>query len=172
MVPKQLLAVMSVFVGGLVGTVLRLGLDTLLPHAIGGASISGGAGGSAALAGASISWSTVVVNLVGSLALGFLVARLWRLPSTPAWLKVGLGTGLLGSFTTFSAIAVNVVDALSLGNIGVAALALGLSLVGGIAAAWLGLLLGGWHAEVSRVARTRQMLDAIPDAIVDAGVDQ
>ena len=151
-----MLAVIAVFVGGLVGTALRLGLDVLLPHAVG-----------ERLAGASVAWSTVVVNLIGSLVLGYLVARLWRLASTPAWLKLGLGTGLLGSFTTFSAIAVNVVDAISLGSIGVAVAALVLSLVAGIAAAWLGLLLGGWHAGISRVARTRRILDAIPDAGID-----
>jgi CrcB protein len=180
----QLLAVLAVFGGGLVGTALRLGLDTLLPHAVGGSLVraggstdSGEAGAYVALtgvviAGASIAWSTVVVNLVGSLALGYVVARLWRLPGTPPWLKVGLGTGLLGSFTTFSALAVNVVDAVTLGNVGVALAALGLSLVGGIAAAWLGLSLGGWHADAARVTRTRRLLDAIPDTIVDAGVDQ
>ena len=192
MTPK-LLAVISVFVGGLVGTSLRLGFDLLLPHETGR---SGGSSGWFAYAplsgevfvvpglGASIAWSTVVVNLFGSLVLGFLVARLWRLSSTPAWLKTGLGTGLLGSFTTFSAIAVNVVDAVSLGNIGVALSALGLSLVGGILAAWAGLALGSWHAGSSQTARTRRVLDAIPnaghdanadagpDAILDRGVDQ
>jgi len=194
----SLLAVISVFVGGLVGTTLRLGLDQLLPHTVGGSLVSSTVGWFAyaplsgdvflpsgthptagyvaladvAVAGASIAWSTVVVNLVGSLLLGFLVARLWRLPSTPAWLKVGLGTGLLGSFTTFSAVAVNVVDAVSLGNIGVALAVLGLSLVGGIAAAWAGLLLGGWHAGVSRSRRARSLLDAIPDSLPDRGVDQ
>lgn len=180
MSPK-LLAVISVFVGGLVGTALRLGLDQLFPHAAGG---TGGTIGWFAYAplssevfippspGASIAWSTVVVNLVGSLALGFLVARLWRLPSTPPWLKTGLGTGLLGAFTTFSAIAVNVVDSVSLGSIGVAIAALGLSLVGGILAAWAGLTLGGWHGRISHTARTRRLLDAIPDAMPDRGVDQ
>ena len=185
MKPTQWLALVAVFVGGLVGTTLRLGLDVMLPHAVGssvvGAGLERGRASYVALtevtvAGASIAWSTVAVNILGSLALGYLVARLWRLPNTPAWLKVGVGTGLLGSFTTFSAIAVNVVDALFLGNIGVALGALGLSLVIGIAAAWLGLFLGGWHANLSRVARTRRMLDAIPDAdldtIPDSGVDQ
>jgi CrcB protein len=178
-VSPKLLAVISVFVGGLVGTALRLGLDTVLPHTLGGSLVGRVAGSSGyvalaevTVAGASISWSTVAVNLVGSLVLGYLVARLWRLPSTPTWLKVGLGTGLLGSFTTFSAVAVNAVDALSLGNLGVAAAALALSLVGGLAAAWLGLVLGGWHAHASRIARTRKILDAIPDAIPDAGIDQ
>ena len=188
----SVLAVISVFIGGLVGTALRLGLDTLLPHAMGGAGGAFGwfayaplsgevflpsgtppTAGYVALtdvvvrAGASIAWSTVVVNLVGSLVLGFLVARLWRLPSIPAWLKTGLGTGLLGSFTTFSALAVNVVDSVTLGDTGVALAALGLSLVGGIAAAWAGLLLGDWHAGVSRSRRARSLLDAIPDAGVD-----
>jgi CrcB protein len=179
----QFLALIAAFVGGLLGTTLRLGLDTLLPHAMAGSMVgvtdrrfaSYVALSEVTVAGASIAWSTVVVNLVGALALGYLVARLWRLPSTPAWLKVGLGTGLLGSFTTFSAITVNVVDALTLGNIGVALAALGVSVVGGIAAAWAGLLLGGWHAGVSRIARTRRLLDAIPDAglpaIPDAGLD-
>jgi CrcB protein len=175
----QVLALVAVFVGGLLGTALRFGLDTLLPHALGG-SLVGGAGrrfasyvalSDVTVAGASIAWSTVVVNLLGALVLGYLVARLWRLPSTPAWLKVGLGTGLLGSFTTFSAITVNVVDALTLGNIGVALAALGLSIVGGILAAWAGLLLGGWHAGLSRVARTRRLLDAIPDAGLPAVPD-
>lgn len=147
-----MLSVVAVFAGGLVGTTLRLGLDVLLPHASGAASIA---------------WSTVLVNLIGSLVLGYLVARLWRLPNTPGWLKVGLGTGLLGSFTTFSAIAVNLVDALSLGNIGVAFAALALSLVGGILDAWAGLALGGWHARISQTARTRRLLDAIPDQGVD-----
>lgn len=74
----------AVFVGGLVGTGLRLGIDALLPHA-----------------DDEFPWSTFIINVSGSLALGFLVSRIWR--TAPDWLRYGLGTGLLGSFTTFSA---------------------------------------------------------------------
>ena len=77
-------------VGGLVGTGLRLGIDALLPHA-----------------DDAFPWSTLLINVVGSFALGVLVARVW--PTAPAWLRAGLGAGLLGSFTTFSAVAVSLV---------------------------------------------------------------
>jgi fluoride exporter len=76
---------LAVFVGGLVGTALRLGIDALLPHNDDG-----------------FPWSTLIVNVIGSFALGLLVSRIWR--TAPEWLRYGLGTGLLGSFTTFSAL--------------------------------------------------------------------
>ena len=47
-------------------------------------------------------WPTFVVNLLGSLFLGALVAR--SRPDQPA--RLLLGTGLLGGFTTYSAFAV------------------------------------------------------------------
>lgn len=107
--------VAAVFVGGLVGTGLRVAVDSLIPGPI----------------------ATLVVNVVGSLVLGFLVARLW--PTASAWLKAGLGAGLLGSFTTFSAVAVILVD-LGLTVNGV--LYLAATLVLGLGAAFAGLRLG------------------------------
>jgi CrcB protein len=115
--------VLAVFVGGLIGTGLRLGIDALLPHQAPG----------------SFPWSTLIVNVTGSLALGFLVARVW--PAAPAWARAGLGAGLLGSFTTFSALIVSLVE-LSFAFPAVAVLYLGMSLVLGLGAAWLGLRLG------------------------------
>jgi CrcB protein len=78
---------LAVFVGGLVGTGLRLALDTALPHADDG-----------------FPWSTLLANLVGTFALGWLAGGLWTRPSTPSWLKAGIGSGLIGSFTTLSAV--------------------------------------------------------------------
>lgn len=52
-------------------------------------------------------WATFVVNLVGSLALGGLVGVLADRRSERArTLRLALGTGLLGGFTTYSAFAV------------------------------------------------------------------
>ncbi|MDH6182535.1 CrcB protein [Microbacteriaceae bacterium SG_E_30_P1] len=117
---RELLAVIA---GGVVGTGLRLAVDALLVH--------GDAG---------FPWSTLVVNVVGAFTLGLLVARLW--PSAPGWLRAGLGAGLLGSFTTFSALAVSLVAMTTAGN-GMLALAyLVASVVLGLAAAWAGLRLG------------------------------
>ena len=72
--------------------------------------------------------------------LAVLVARVWS--TAPSWLKAGLGVGLLGSFTTFSAFAVSLVSLTTAGE-GMSALGyLVLTLVLGLGAAWLGLALG------------------------------
>lgn len=117
---KSLLAVV---LGGALGTGARLTVDVLLPH-----------GGTAFPVG------TFLVNLTGSLILGFLVARVW--PRVPEWLRAGLGPGVLGSFTTFSALAVSAVELTSLGSGPTAVLYVAASVVGGVAAAALGLRLG------------------------------
>ena len=114
---------LAVIVGGLVGTALRLGIDALIPHADDG-----------------FPWSTLVVNVVGAFALGALVARVW--PAAPEWLRAGLGVGLLGSFTTFSAIAVSVVALADAGAWATAAAYLALTMIAGVAAAWAGISLG------------------------------
>jgi CrcB protein len=116
--------VLAVFVGGLLGTGLRLGIDALLPHSTPG----------------TFPVSTLLINVAGSFALGLLVARVW--PTAPAWMRFGLGTGLLGSFTTFSAVIASLLE-LNFTFPAVAVLYLGASLVGGLGAAWLGLRLGG-----------------------------
>jgi CrcB protein len=112
---------LAVIIGGALGTGLRLAVDTALPHASNEFPVS-----------------TLAVNVVGAFALGYLVARVW--PTAVSWLRAGLGAGLLGSFTTFSALAVSVV---SLGFTPVGVLYLGLSVVLGLGAAFGGLAAGG-----------------------------
>lgn len=106
---------LAVALGGLIGTGARLAIDTLVGQPL----------------------STLAINVVGSFALGLLVARLWS--SAAPWLRAGLGAGLLGSFTTFSAVAVTLVQ---LGVSWGAALYLALTLALGLAAAWAGLRIG------------------------------
>lgn len=50
-------------------------------------------------------WATTLVNILGSFLLGALTGYALR-THWPSWLTAGLGIGLLGSFTTLSAIAV------------------------------------------------------------------
>lgn len=116
---RQLIAV---FVGGLVGTGIRFALDATLPRPDG------------------FPLSTLIINIVGALVLGMLVARVW--PTAPAWLRAGLGTGVLGSFTTFSAFAVGLAQL----PLGLSALYAVLTLVLGFAAAFAGLALGSRRA--------------------------
>lgn len=116
-------SILAVLVGGAVGTGLRLAVDLVLPH-----------GGTAFPLG------TLLVNVVGAFALGLLVGRVW--PVAPDWLRAGLGPGLLGSFTTFSALAVSAVELTAAGAAATAAAYVAASLVGGLLAAALGLRLG------------------------------
>jgi fluoride exporter len=122
----------AVAVGGVVGTGARLALDALLPH--------GDAGWP---------WSTLAINVVGSFALGLLVAGVW--PTAPAWLRAALGTGLLGSFTTFSAVAVSLVAMTADGAPLLALAYLVASLALGIAAAWAGIRAGGTPRRAARI---------------------
>ena len=117
---------LAVFCGGIVGTLLRVLVDVTIPHSSPGA----------------LSVSTVVVNTVGSFALGVLTSHLWLRSSTPDWVRIGIGPGLLGSFTTFSAIALNVVAGVDESRPLDAVLAITLSVVLGLAAAWCGLRIG------------------------------
>ena len=111
---------LAVAVGGAVGTGTRLAVDSALPHG-----------------DHDFPLSTLVVNVVGSLALGILVARVW--PVAAPWLRALLGVGLLGSFTTFSALAVSLV---TLGFGLTALLYLVASLGLGLLAAFAGLRIG------------------------------
>lgn len=123
-VPRPVFAPFSAaLIGGICGTGLRLLLDTLLPHAA-----------------TDFPFSTLITNVVGAFVLGLLIARFWS--GAPEWLKAGLGVGLLGSFTTFSAVMVSIVAQTASGLWAVAVVYLALSLSLGFAAAALGLRVG------------------------------
>lgn len=83
-------SILAVFIGGIVGTGLRLELDVLIHHS-----------------DTQFPLSTLIINIVGSFVLAVLVSRLW--PIVPPWLRAGLGPGLVGGFTTFSAVMLSMV---------------------------------------------------------------
>ncbi len=60
------------------------------------------------LLGTGFPWGTFFVNIVGSLAMGILIAVLARRSGTPSEVRLFLATGLLGGFTTFSAFSLDV----------------------------------------------------------------
>lgn len=104
-------------------------VDLLLPHSV-----------------SEFPLGTLIVNVAGAFALGLLVARLWA--NAPEWLKAGLGAGLLGSFTTYSAVMVSFVAGATSGFLALAVAYLALSLVLGLAAAALGLRVGRVSAPI------------------------
>lgn len=117
------MVLLAALLGGVCGTGLRILIDAVMPHT-----------------DAEFPLGTLILNVVGAFILGLLVARLWS--GAPEWLKVGLGTGLLGSFTTFSALMVSLVAQTASGLWMLAAAYLVLSLALGLGAAALGLRVG------------------------------
>jgi CrcB protein len=95
-----------VFLGGGLGAALR--------HGVNRAAL--------ALFGPAIPAGTIIVNVVGSLAMGLLVGILAAVPGgTSQNLRLFVATGVLGGFTTFSAFSL---DALTLWERGQSAAAI------------------------------------------------
>ncbi len=89
--------------------------------------------------------ATFLVNVLGALALGVLLERLARAgPDTGRrrFVRLALGAGALGGFTTYSALAL---ESVSLARDGLYALAVGYALgtvLAGTVAAFAGIALG------------------------------
>lgn len=83
-------------------------------------------------------WGTISVNIAGSLVLGLLVGWFARRPIDSA-LEIGLLTGVLGGFTTFSTFTVETVALLDSGRWETALLNVAVSVIVGVAAAAAGL---------------------------------
>lgn len=84
-------------------------------------------------------WATLTVNVAGSLAMGLLIGWLARFGSHGESTRLFLAVGVLGGFTTFSAFSLEIVELAMRGNVGLAALYAGLSLIAGVAALMAGL---------------------------------
>lgn len=93
-----------VFVGGGLGAVLRHGVYRLA-FAIWGAGFPAG---------------TMIVNVVGSLAMGVLVGLIAAHPGITQPARLFLTTGLLGGFTTFSAFSLDALTLYERGQTGLA----------------------------------------------------
>jgi len=125
----------AVAAGGLVGAPLRALVDRALTAP-----------------GAVWPTGTLVVNLTGALALGALLEALVRLGPDAGWrraARLGLGTGLLGAFTTYSALVLQVLDLLREGRTATAVAYAATSVLGGLLAAAAGVALA------SRAGRRR-----------------
>lgn len=90
----------------------------------------------------SFPFGTFVVNIVGSLLIGFLVGWVNRGVLVPE-MKLLLVTGFCGGFTTFSTFANESFVMLKVGDALLAALYVALSVFLGILAVWLGSCLSG-----------------------------
>lgn len=122
-----MLHLLWVGLGGLLGSVARYGV---------------GRGVEAALPGGALPWATLLVNVAGCLAIGML-AGAWGGADEPggSGARVFWMAGVLGGFTTFSALGLEVARFLEAGAPGRAALMLALNVGLGVPAACAGLWL-------------------------------
>ena len=84
-------------------------------------------------------WTTMGINWIGCFVLGFFST--WAAKRVPETVRVGVGTGVLGGFTTFSTFSVDTLRLLQAGNVAEAALYAAASLIGGVLLAALGMRL-------------------------------
>ena len=114
--------VLLVALGGAVGAMARYGVGL----------------GAARLFGLAFPWGTLAVNVVGGLAMGLLAARTG--PDQEA-LRLALGVGVLGGFTTFSAFSLETVRLMQ-HQPGLAALYVIAPVAFSVGACWAGYSLG------------------------------
>ncbi len=118
--------VLAIAAGGAVGALLRYWVSS----------------GTHALLGRGFPYGTLVVNVLGSFAIGFLfVLFLERMTLSGEW-RAGILVGVLGAFTTFSTFSIETLNLLEEGAHLKASLNVASSVTLCLAGAWFGLLLG------------------------------
>ncbi|MGI9411080.1 MAG: CrcB family protein, partial [Hyphomicrobiaceae bacterium] len=90
--------------------------------------------------GLGLPWATFSANVVGSLVMGGLVAYLINRMPDAVGLRVFLGTGILGGFTTFSAFSLDAIVMIEQGSLVSAAIYVTASVVLSIVGCLLGYL--------------------------------
>lgn len=117
-----------VVAGGAVGTAVRAALENEFPAQPG-----------------SWPWTTFVINVTGAFLLGTLLGHLTSAGADEGLrrdVRLGVGTGVMGGFTTYSTFMVEVDSLLRSGHLGTGALYAGVGVLVGLLAAAAGLSLG------------------------------
>lgn len=116
-------------------------MPTLALVALGGALGALARAGVVAVFGDQPWWGTLAVNVVGCLVIGYLLVVLRGSPRADTWMPFAV-TGVLGGFTTFSALALDTVVLIDTEPV-MAAMYVGATLVVGLLAVPLGTRLAG-----------------------------
>jgi CrcB protein len=127
-----------IFVGAALGTTVRSILEGSWPAQPG-----------------SFPWTTFAINVCGSLLLGMLLEAIAESGRDSGWrrgLRLGVGTGLMGGFTTYSTFSVEAVLLLRSGHWLLATAYALASVVIGVLAAMLGVRLVRWTTRGLRRA--------------------
>ncbi|ODS62255.1 MAG: camphor resistance protein CrcB [Arenimonas sp. SCN 70-307] len=98
--------------------------------------------------GTGLPWGTLAVNLLGSFLAGFIVVWLQERGEGAMLLRGFLVVGLLGGFTTYSALMLECLLYAREGRSGQVMAYLALTLVAGLALVWAGARLAQWLRPV------------------------
>ena len=119
-------AFLLVGLGGAIGAMGRYGVSVLVGH----------------FWRTSFPFATVIINVVGSLAMGLLVGWLARtLPEGQQDIRLFVAVGILGGFTTFSAFSLDVITLLERGETAAALGYILASVIVSVVALFVGLLI-------------------------------
>ena len=128
----QLYASLSVAIGGGIGALLRYQLGRLLTQLLGVATVM------------HFPWATLVANVIGSLGMGLLAGWLAKhgpdLAHGGEQIRLLVGVGLLGGFTTFSAFSLEMMLLMDRGQHMLAFLYGSVSVMAGLTGLYLGLI--------------------------------
>ncbi|UCZ53646.1 CrcB family protein [Bacillus shivajii] len=119
---QQLVVIMAIFIGGALGTLFRYAINlqtTTLLFPLG----------------------TIIENISGSLLLGLLTGFI-LIKQMNVILKEAIGVGFCGGFTTMSTLAADAVFLFDEGTLTTVTFYMIASVIGGIIAAFIGLMLG------------------------------
>ena len=123
-----LVASAYVFLGGGIGAVLRYQTGRFVTHWLGVQAVT------------TFPWATLLVNVAGSLAMGILAGFMARHGQGGDHWRLFLGVGVLGGFTTFSAFSLEMMLLIERGQITSAMVYALISVLAGISALYLGLI--------------------------------
>lgn len=91
-----------------------------------------------AIWGRAFPYGTMSINILGSLLIGFLFVGMTERLSVPDYVRIGVVTGVLGGFTTFSSFSLEIMQLIEQDKVGMGALYLALSVGLGLIAAFMG----------------------------------
>jgi fluoride exporter len=123
--PVLLFVLSAVAAGGACGALLRYGWMTFFP-----------------LQGTAMPWAVLTENVIGAFILGWILSVFTKKKGKHRYIRAYLGTGLIGSFTTFSGITMDMAFMLHNGSWLVMAIYTSISVTAGLLAAFAGFRIG------------------------------
>ena len=127
-VPSPLAASALVFAGGGAGALLRYQTGRAMTNLFGPATMT------------AFPWATLAVNVIGSLAMGLVAGALAKGAGGGETLRLLVGVGLLGGFTTFSAFSLELMLLIERGAAGTALAYAAISVLAGLTGLYIGLI--------------------------------